>query len=151
MKMLLLLPILAIPAIAAVVSPIDNQLPNDPSLFKYYEMPTKMAGPCDLTTGPDGAIWIQDLLVNKIARLDPDTGHIDEYDIPYTYPLNLTQQLPAHSALACAIQPGNDGNIYAASGLRNQFVQVKLPVKDPKTDIRVFTPPNYNPLGDLIL
>ena len=28
-----------------------------PKRFNYYEMPTKNAGPCDLTTGPDGTSY----------------------------------------------------------------------------------------------
>lgn len=133
-------------AVGALAAPATASSNSDASKFTMYEMPTKEAGPCDLCTGPDGAIWIQDVLANKIARLDKYTGAIEEYDIPYTYPLNYNATLP-HSALACAIQPGNDGNVYAATGLRNQFVQIKL----PERTLKVFTPEPYNPLGDLIL
>lgn len=86
------------------------------SKFTYYEMPTALAGPCDLCTGPDGAIWVQDILVDKIARIDPDTGDVEEFDIPYDGPglqggalLGIPDALLSRTALACALQPGHDG------------------------------------------
>lgn len=98
------------------------------SRFKYYDMPTKEAGPCDITTGPDGNIWVQDFLVNKLARIDPNTGAIKEYTIPYKNKiLNITLpgQAPGRTGLtACVVQPGEDGYLYAASGVRNEFLKV---------------------------
>lgn len=41
---------------ASVFSDLDIALKEDASRFKYYTMPTKGAGPCDLTTGPDGMV-----------------------------------------------------------------------------------------------
>ena len=29
-----------------------------PGAFTYYPLTTPEAGPCDMTTGPDGAIWV---------------------------------------------------------------------------------------------
>lgn len=91
---------------------------------------------------------MQDFLVNKIQRINPKTGKIDEFDIPYTAPL-LPVKAPGRTGLtACAIQPGEDGNIYAATGVRNQFVKVDLATKNPK--ISVFdTGSPQNPLGNL--
>ena len=120
------------------------------SNYSYYQMPTTLAGPCDITTGPDGAIWVQDILVDKIARIDPSTGRIDEYTIPYTElpARGLLQPLPSvggRTAFACAIQPGDDGKVYFSTGLRNQFGRI-----DPTTKkIDVFTPPRFDPTGDL--
>jgi len=123
------------------------------SRFRYYEMPTPMAGPCDLCTGPDGAIWAQDILVDKIARIDPHTGEVEEFEIPYDGPglqggalLGVPDAFLNRTALACAIQPGHDGNIYAASGLRNQFIRINPTTKK----IDVFTPNPPNPLGNLL-
>lgn len=117
-----------------------------PSSFTFYNMPTPLSGPCDSCTGPDGALWVQNILVDTIARIDPNTGKVDgmksipdlvtpltrrlEYPIPYTTPkLNYTvlpgfNQTGGRTAFACAIRPGNDGNIYAASGIRNQFLRI---------------------------
>ena len=82
-------------------------------------------------------------------RLDQSTGQLDEYDIPYTLgPLPssaLPSDLQGRVALACAIQPGNDEKLYAASGVRNQIVRI-----DPTTKtIDVFTPTPLDPLGNL--
>lgn len=116
--------------------------------FTFYDMPTPLAGPCDLCEGPDGAEWVQDLLANKIARIDPTTGLVEEYEIPFTLPTNSYSSLPnvgGRVVLACAIQPGSDGHIYAANGLRNQLVRINVTTRH----IDVFTPPPFNPLGDL--
>jgi len=88
------------------------------------------------------------MFVDKIARIDPQTGVVQEYDIPYTTPALNASVLPGQggrTALACAIRPGNDGNIYAASGIRNQFLRINTTTRH----IDVFTPTPYNPAGDL--
>jgi len=89
---------------------------------------------------------VQDILVDKIARVDPETGAVEEYDIPYNSPLLLNvSKITGRLAFACAIQPGEDGNLYAASGVRNQFLRINPTTKN----ITVFTPTPLNPLGDL--
>lgn len=119
-----------------------------PSSFTFYDMPTPLSGPCDSCTGPDGALWVQNFLVDTIARIDPKTGVVEgmstvsqpvppltehlEFPIPYTLPVLDTSVLPGiglkqlggRTAFACAIRPGNDGNLYAASGIRNQFLRI---------------------------
>lgn len=123
------------------------------SRFKYYTMPTSASGPCDITTGPDGNIWVQDFLVNKIARINVETNKITEFDIPYTkLPLNipLPGQAPGRSGLtACAIQPGKDGNLYAATGVRNQFLKIDLSKATPKIKVFDTGDPTTNPTGNL--
>lgn len=115
--------------------------------FTVYTMPTPLAGPCDMTTGPDGAIWVSYMLDNKLGRIDPDTGEITEYEIPWTLPiLNVTlPNILGRTVLACVVQPGADGHLYAANGVRNQLVKMNVTTKH----IEVITPPNYNPLGNL--
>ncbi|KAE9387039.1 soluble quino protein glucose dehydrogenase [Gymnopus androsaceus JB14] len=137
-------PLLLLAVVAAGVSP-----PQPPSPFSFYNLSTPLSGPCDICTGPDGALWVQNILVDKIARVDPATGDVEEYSIPYTLPPLNASLLPGftggRTALACAIRPGNDGNIYAASGIRNQFLRINVTTRK----IDVFTPTPYNPLGDL--
>ncbi|KAB8542116.1 hypothetical protein FH972_025579 [Carpinus fangiana] len=144
--------LLPLAALAAVASAFPQAVHDESaSRFTYYDMPTALAGPCDLTTGPDGAIWVSDFLVNKIARVDPKSGHVEEYDIPYTiaadYSLPPILSVPGlnRTALACVVQPGEDGNLYAATGVRNQFLRINPTTKA----IKVFTPPYFNPLGNL--
>ncbi|CZR69203.1 uncharacterized protein PAC_19103 [Phialocephala subalpina] len=116
------------------------------SKLAYFGMLTALAGPCDLTTSPDGAIWAEDILVDEIARVDVNTGDVTEYDIPFTNgPVITTPEIASRGALACAIQPGNDGMLYAASGIRNQFVRINPTAKN----IDVFTQTPFKPLGNL--
>ena len=117
------------------------------SAFTLYEMPTAEAGPCDLETGPDGALWLQEQLVNKLARIDPTTGAVTEYEIPWTLPeLNVTiPNVAGRAVLACAVRAGADGHLYASNGLRNQLVKVDVYSKQ----IEVLTPPPLDPAGDL--
>ena len=130
---------------AFLLSAIANAAPASDG-FTYFPMLTPLAGPCDLCTGPDGAIWAEDILVDKIARVDPNTGTVEEFDIPYnTGPLLGLGDIAGRGAFACAIQPGEDGMLYAASGIRNQFVRINHNTKN----ITVFTPPPPNPLGNL--
>jgi len=140
----------AVLATTATAAPAPQLLPppSDASKFTYYSPLTPNAGPCDLCTGPDGAIWAEDILVNKIQRIDPSTGVVEEYEIPYTTPaldFSVLPTLEGRTAFACAIRPGADGNIYAATGIRNEFVRVNVTTKK----IDVFTPPPPNPLGNL--
>ncbi|TID27262.1 NHL repeat-containing protein [Venturia nashicola] len=136
--------------LAIITSKLTSATPVTDGSFTFYDMPTPLSGPCDLATGPDGALWVQNILVDTIVRIDPVSGQVSEYNIPYTIPGTQNPAiLPAltngRTALACVIRAGNDGNLYAASGLRNQFLRI-----NPSTrKIDVFTPPDYNPLGDL--
>ncbi|KAF3008468.1 hypothetical protein E8E13_004363 [Curvularia kusanoi] len=126
------------------------------TLFRYYENQDPLQGPCDLTTGPDGNIWASNFLDNTISKIEIDSGHITNYKIPYSpdqlYP-NQSLPLTGRVAFACAIMPGSDGNLYAATGLRSQF----LKINPSNGDIKVFTPPlpnvpflgNIQPFNDM--
>lgn len=126
---------------------------NSDDLFTFYDLPTPLSGPCDLCAGPDGGLWGQDQLVNRLFRIEPSTGAIQTFEIPFTLAPILNVTLPGvlgdvagRTALSCAIRPGADGNIYSAFGTRNQLVRI-----NPKTKkIDVFTPNNLlQPVGDL--
>jgi streptogramin lyase len=96
---------------------------------------------------------IQGILKNIIFRIDPDTGKIDEYPIPFTTPLDPTPiELPGvaksitdRTALSCAIRKGADGNLYAANGIRNQLVRINPTTKQ----IDLFQNPDSNVAGNL--
>lgn len=121
---------------------------GETSKFRFFNLSTPASGPCDLCEGPDGALWVQDILAPIIARIDLQTGQVDEYTIPYTQDPLLAPSVPLFNGktpLACAIRPGADGNIYASAGTRNELVKI-----DPNSkQIEVLVPPPYNPLGDL--
>jgi hypothetical protein len=59
---------------AAAVFAVPSNLARDDSKFTCFDMPTALAGPSDFITGLDGAIWVEDLLVDKVARIDVNTG-----------------------------------------------------------------------------
>jgi streptogramin lyase len=91
-------------------------------------------------------------LINNIFRIDPQSGQVVEYPIPFTTPIS-NQTIPGlnnkliqdRTALSCAIRKGADGKIYFANGLRNQLGRI-----DPQTkNIQIFQPP-VNPAGNLL-
>ena len=122
--------------------------PQAPSKYTFYDQPTPLSGPCDICEGPDGMVYISNFLVDTLVRLDPATGERTEYQIPYNNAPLPNSALPGvdnRAALACVVRPGNDGKIYAASGVRNELV-----VLDPKTsEVKVYAQPLNNPLGNL--
>jgi streptogramin lyase len=130
----------------ATSAPLDSRQ-IDSKGFEYFTLQTPESGPCDLTTGPDGLIYADTFLANKIVQINPQTSTLVEYSIPYRLPVLNDSVLPSDAqgrvALACVVQPGKDGNVYAAAGVRNELVRF-----NPKTSqIDVF--PIGNPLGNL--
>jgi hypothetical protein len=128
---------------------------SNPARFKYYDNPGLLQGPCDIATGPDGNIWTQNFLDNTISKVEVQSGKITNYPIPYSPDqlYNASLPLTGRVAFACAIRPGSDGNLYAATGIRSQFLKI-----NPKSGlIKVFTPPlpnipllgNIQPFNDL--
>ncbi|GIZ37116.1 hypothetical protein CKM354_000057600 [Cercospora kikuchii] len=118
--------------------------------FSFFPLKTPLTGPCDLEHGPDGALWGEGILANNIFRIDPNTGLVEEYPIPFTTPIsNETIPIPTilgqRAAFSCAIRRGADGNLYAANGIRNQLVRI-----NPGTrKIDVLQPPGTGAIGNL--
>jgi len=50
--------------------------------IQEWPVPTKGAHPHDPAVGPDGALWFTEQMANKIGRLDPKTGAMNEYPLP---------------------------------------------------------------------
>lgn len=119
--------------------------------FTFINMPTPLGLPCDLAVGPDGYVYTNYLLASKVARINPKTNEVTEFDIPYTTPLAPNSSLPTAGGVAfapCVVRAGQDGNMYIATGLRNQLA--KLDLKTFK--VSVYTPPNaLQPVGNLQL
>lgn len=84
---------------------------------------------------------------NKIVQIDIPTGQLREFDIPYKLPVLGNSVLPSdvqgRVALSCVVQPGKNGKIYAATGVRNEFA-----IFDPSTG-NVTVLETGNPLGNL--
>lgn len=143
--------LLALPTLAVFAAPVLEDRAS--SRYTLYDLPTPATGPCDLVNGPDGALWGQGILDNIFFRIDPTTGAITTYPIPFTTPLNATpivlpgvlKAVTDRTALSCAIRNGADGNIYAGNGLRNQLIRINPTTKK----IDLFEPTPLNPLGNL--
>lgn len=138
--------------IGVLAHPASIEVKGD-SRFQLYDLPTKFDGPCDLEHGPDGALWGQGILNNVFFRLDPATGKVVEYPIPFTTPLGdkpiqlpgIPKSLTDRTAFSCAIRRGADGNLYAGNGVRNQLLRINPTTKK----IDIFQIPPSNPAGDL--
>lgn len=50
--------------------------------FKEYPSPTKQSGPGRLDFDSKGHVWFPELYTDKLARLNPETGEIKEWDMP---------------------------------------------------------------------
>ena len=87
-------------------------------VYVDYEVPTSKAFPWSAFPAKDGSIWIPQYNSNKVGKLDPKTGKIEEFRVPETGPAHI------HSAVA-----GPDGTVWAteSSGVH------KLARLDPKT------------------
>jgi virginiamycin B lyase len=136
-------PLRRIRSLAASSQRPSPSTPADPADLRFFAMPTPFSGPTVITAGPDGAAWTMQMFANQIARIDPITGDVREYPIPWgpTCPRPHTSPgpgiLPAgFTSLSCTIKPGADGNIYFTNGIRNQIGQL-----NPSTGaVQLFTP-----------
>ena len=52
---------------------------------KFYQVPTKAAGPFDILISPNDMIWFTEILGNKIGELNPVSGNIEESDTPTSF------------------------------------------------------------------
>lgn len=144
---LFLLSLTALPT--ALTAPVLDSRATTDGRFTLYDLPTALTGPCDLEVDPNGQyLWGIGILKNIFFRINPSTGHVDEYPIPATTPLsNQTITLPVlgeRTAFSCAIRKGADGNLYAGNGDRNQLTRI-----NPTThEIKIFEITPVNPLGN---
>ncbi len=94
---------------------------DDASKIVYveYEMPGGNRMPWSAKPAADGKFWIPYYgKANKIGRLDPATGHVDEFPVPYTGTAAI------HSAV-----PGPDGSVWLTEQGANRLARW-----DPKTE-----------------
>ena len=64
-----------------------RQLFPEKAEFKFFEAPAakthKNPGAYGLTVAGDGSVWFAEDEIDLMARVDPVTGKVDEYKIPY--------------------------------------------------------------------
>ena len=104
------------PGYEKTVRPISDSALN--IVYVEYDMPGPNRMPFSAAPDKDGYLWIPDFgPSNRIGRLDPNTGHIDEFMVPNKGTASV------HSAI-----PAPDGSVWAAEQASN-----KLARWDPKT------------------
>jgi virginiamycin B lyase len=102
--------------------------------FKFYESPSahgkKEPGAYGLAVAGDGAVWWAEDNIDKMARIDPATGKVDEYPIPYeeghAFPRRMNSD--AH------------GDLWVALWQAGKLMKI-----DHKTrEMKIFSPPTAN-------
>jgi streptogramin lyase len=102
--------------------------------FRFYESPSARGkqepGAYGLAVAGDGAVWWAEDNIDKMARIDPTTGKVEEYAIPYeeghAFPRRLNSD--AH------------GDLWVALWQAGKLMKI-----DHKTrDMKIFSPPTAN-------
>ena len=99
--------------------------------FKFYPSPSAKSGPgaYGLAVAGDGAVWWAEDNIDKMARVDPKTGKIEEFEIPYE----------GH-ALPRRMNSDWDGNIWVGLWEAGKLMKV-----DYKThQMTIYSPPTPN-------
>ncbi len=105
-----------LPGYAATVRPMSDDAMK--IVYVEYDMPGPDRNPFSAAPARDGSVWMPFFGdANKIGKLDPTTGKIEEYQVPNVGTAAI------HSAVA-----GPDGNVWLAEQASN-----KLAKWDPKT------------------
>ena len=63
---------------------VINLIDYNTNAIKTWKVPTPLAGPLGMIVASDGNLWFVEMLANKMARLNPTTGVIDEWALPPT-------------------------------------------------------------------
>jgi streptogramin lyase len=102
--------------------------------FKFYESPSahgkKEPGAYGLAVAGDGAVWWAEDNIDRMARIDPATGKVEEYPIPYedghAFPRRMNSD--AH------------GDLWVALWQAGKLMKI-----DHKTrEMKIFSPPTAN-------
>ena len=84
-----------------------------PPAIVEYSVPTANSAPAEITSGPDGNLWVIDRSGNKIGRITP-SGVISEFPIPTS------------GSGPVGITTGPDGNLWFTEFSGNQIGQLQL-------------------------
>jgi streptogramin lyase len=97
---------------AAVSNATASAVSISEDTIREYTIPTDSAGAASIALGSDGAVWFTETAVDKVARLDPDTGVITEFHLPTT------------NANATGIVAGPDCNLWFTENNANLIGRV---------------------------
>jgi virginiamycin B lyase len=102
--------------------------------IEMWDVPTQGSRPHDPMAARDGSIWWTGQLVNKLGRLDPKTGAIEEYSLksPFTGPHGLAEDKAGNIWFT-----GNNtaliGKLDPKTGLVTEYPLPDPNAKDPHT------------------
>jgi len=103
--------------------------------FKFYESPSSGKGKQEpgaygLAVAGDGSVWWAQDNIDKMGRIDPATGQIEEYTIPYT----------GGHAFPRRMNSDANGDLWVALWQAGKLMKI-----DHKTrEMKIFTPPTPN-------
>ena len=98
-----------LPGYQKTVRPFSSEALN--IVYVEYEMPAASRMPFSAAPDKNGYIWIPDFgVANKITRLDPKTGEMQDFPVPYTGTAGI------HSAV-----PAPDGSVWLAEQGSNRL------------------------------
>ena len=78
---------------------------------RHFALPTVGSVPIYIRSGPDGNMWVTELVGNKVARVTPD-GRVTEFAIP------------TFNSRPIAIVPGPDGNMWFTEEAGNKVGRI---------------------------
>lgn len=114
----------ALAAVLAVVIVIASARAHANPIREY---PDPLRGPCDAIVGPDGFVYIEELLGNSIGRLDPETGEIVHFP------------LPTPGAVPGGMGIGPDGALWFTEVTANKIARMDLATNEI-TELDIPTP-----------
>ena len=102
--------------------------------YKFFESPSakgpKEPGAYGLTVSGDGAVWWAEDNIDLMARIDPVTGKVDEYKIPYEGGHAFPRRMGADA----------HGDVWVALWQAGKLMKI-----DHKTkEMKIFSPPTAN-------
>lgn len=94
--------------------------------FKEYHIPTPQSGPARLDFDASGKVWFPELYRNKLARLDPETGDVQEWDLPGKDGFPSFARVDGSNAIWVS-QPMEDRIVRFSDG---KFAEYKVPTEN---------------------
>jgi virginiamycin B lyase len=103
------------------------RIARDDSVTRY-RVPTADGEPFGIASGPDGAVWFTEFFGGKIGRLDPKTGAVAEFEVPYaqSFPTAIVSGV---ADLWFLDLNGNVGRVTTTGQISEHPVPIESPVK----------------------
>ena len=119
------------PAYQKTVRPFSSEAMN--IVYVEYDMPAPSRMPFSAAPDKNGYLWIPDFgLANKITRLDPKTGEMKDFSIPFTGTGAVHSAVPAADGSVWIAEQGSNrvGRWDPATQLITEYQDAYLPGKE---------------------